>query len=97
VFAHDAERLARFLREAKTLASLNHPNVAAIYGLEDRMARVMLLPWVNVTLNVTLQASVPLVNQERMRRGKRALAAINWGQPDGLGPRGSARRLPLCT
>ena len=33
-FAHDAERLARFTREAKTLASLNHPNIAAIYGLE---------------------------------------------------------------
>jgi serine/threonine-protein kinase len=34
-FAHDAERLARFLREAKTLASLNHPNIAAIYGIEE--------------------------------------------------------------
>ena len=33
-FAHDADRLARFTREAKTLASLNHPNIAAIYGLE---------------------------------------------------------------
>ena len=33
-FADDAERLARFTREAKTLASLNHPNIAAIYGLE---------------------------------------------------------------
>ena len=35
VFAHDADRLARFTREAKTLASLNHLNIAGIYGLED--------------------------------------------------------------
>ena len=34
-FAHDADRLARFQREAKTLASLNHLNIAGIYGLEE--------------------------------------------------------------
>jgi serine/threonine protein kinase len=34
-FAADSERMARFEREAKVLASLNHPNVAAIYGLEE--------------------------------------------------------------
>ena len=34
-FAHDTERLARFQREAKTLASLNHPNIAIIHGLEQ--------------------------------------------------------------
>src|ERR687896_1339817 len=35
VFAADAERLARFKREAQLLASLNHPNIAAIYGFEE--------------------------------------------------------------
>jgi len=34
-FARDARRLARVHREARTLASLNHPNIAAIYGLEE--------------------------------------------------------------
>jgi serine/threonine protein kinase len=34
-FSEDAERLARLTREAQTLASLNHPNIAAIYGIEE--------------------------------------------------------------
>src|SRR5215510_10294199 len=34
-FALDSDRLARFKREAQVLASLNHPNIAAIYGFED--------------------------------------------------------------
>jgi eukaryotic-like serine/threonine-protein kinase len=35
-FAADADRMARFEREAKVLAALNHPHVAQIYGVEDR-------------------------------------------------------------
>jgi len=34
-FAHDPQRLSRFQREAKLLASLNHPNIATIHGLEE--------------------------------------------------------------
>ncbi|HEY5617485.1 MAG TPA: protein kinase [Vicinamibacterales bacterium] len=34
-FASDADRLARFEREALVLATLNHPNIAAIYGFEE--------------------------------------------------------------
>ena len=33
--SHDAERMARFKREAQVLASLNHPNIATIYGFEE--------------------------------------------------------------
>ena len=35
-FAQEADRLARFDREAQLLAALNHPNIAVIHGVEDR-------------------------------------------------------------
>jgi serine/threonine protein kinase len=35
LFASDPDRLARFTREAQTLAALNHPNIAHIHGLEE--------------------------------------------------------------
>src|SRR5436190_7248852 len=58
-FARDADRVARFDREARLLASLNHPNIAAIYGLEDSSERQFLV--------MELVEGETLV--ERMRRG----------------------------
>src|SRR5262249_15356666 len=42
-FSHDAERVARFQREARVLASLNHPGIAAIHGLEEINSRHFLV------------------------------------------------------
>ena len=43
VFSQDPERLARFEREAKTLASLNHPHIAHIHGLEESSGAIALV------------------------------------------------------
>ena len=42
-FAQDAERVARFTREARLLASLSHPNIAAIYGIEEQEGEIALV------------------------------------------------------
>jgi eukaryotic-like serine/threonine-protein kinase len=42
-FSHDGERVARFEREARVLASLNHSNIAAIFGLEESDQRKFLV------------------------------------------------------
>ena len=46
--ANDPDRLARFSREAQVLASLNHPNIAHIYGIEDAVIVMELRPWERV-------------------------------------------------
>jgi eukaryotic-like serine/threonine-protein kinase len=48
LFAHDPDRLSRFQREAQVLASLNHPNIAAIYGIEEGPAESRALIWLSL-------------------------------------------------
>src|SRR6202163_4838010 len=63
-FAHDPQRLSRFQREAKMLASLNHPNIAAIYGLEEDAGRsylvMELVPGKTLAEHVKRDGPVPI-------------------------------------
>ncbi len=58
-FTEDPERLARFEREARVLAALDHPNIAAIYGLEEAEGRKLLV----------MQLAAGETLQERIARG----------------------------
>ena len=57
-FARDPVRLARLRREARTLASLNHPNIAAIYGLEESAEAAYLV--LELVEGTTPHEAVPL-------------------------------------
>ena len=61
-FAQDPDRMARFAREAQVLASLNHPNIAAIYGVEDR-AQVM--DWLKAKPSQSASHRVPSFSRKR--------------------------------
>ncbi len=52
LLAADPDRLARFQREAEILASLNHPHIAAIYGVEERDGLRALSNWSMATLSL---------------------------------------------
>jgi eukaryotic-like serine/threonine-protein kinase len=67
-FAHDADRLSRFRREAQLLASLNHPNIATIHGLEDSNGTSYLV--MELVPGETLQARIRSEGAE----GPRALS-----------------------
>ena len=71
-FAADPERLARFEREAKTLASLNNPHIAAIYGFEKSSgmhALVMELVEGDDLSQRIARGAIPLDEQRRGWRG----------------------------
>jgi serine/threonine protein kinase/Tol biopolymer transport system component len=61
--AGDPERLARFEREAKVLAQLNHPRIAAIHGVEDRALVMELVPGPTLADRIT-QGPIPAAEAE---------------------------------
>ena len=101
-FAADPDRLARFQREAQVLASLNHPNIAAIHGLEDSEGTKVGARLVRGTrgapagqLNITvLRAAAPRRRWPSPTphvRG-RAIDSSNWNT-GGVGGGGRMRRV----
>jgi Tol biopolymer transport system component len=84
-FARDAERLARFEREARLLASLEHPNIGAIYGLEEedgtRFLVLELVP--GQTLRERL-IRAPLTVEEAMTIGRQIAEAVEAAHEKGI-------------
>ena len=69
-FASDPERLSRFQREAQLLASLNHPHIAAIYGLEESNGvRALVLELVEGPTLADRIAQGPIPLDEALVRG----------------------------
>ena len=84
-FARDADRLARFQREAKVLASLSHPNIAPIYGLEDSSsthALVMELVEGPTLADRIRQGPIPV--DEALRIAKQICDALEYAHERGI-------------
>jgi eukaryotic-like serine/threonine-protein kinase len=85
VFARNAERMARFEREAKVLASLNHPNIASIYGLEDSgntRALVMELVEGPTLADRICQGAIPV--DEALKIAKQMCEALEYAHERGI-------------
>jgi eukaryotic-like serine/threonine-protein kinase len=87
-FARDPERMARFQREAKVLASLNHTNIASIYGLEDSgstHALVMELVEGPTLADRIRQGPIPI--DEALRIAKQICEALEYAHERGIAHR----------
>ncbi len=62
-FALDGDRLTRFTREAQVLASLNHPNIASIYGVEERALILELVEGTSPKGPISMAALLPIARQ----------------------------------
>jgi serine/threonine protein kinase len=85
VFSSDTAKMARFEREAKLLASLNHPNIAAIYELEQAEGtRFMVMEWVwGETLEQRL-AHGPLSLEEALNIGRQLAEGLAAAHEKGI-------------
>jgi serine/threonine-protein kinase len=80
-FAADPDRLARFAREAQVLASLNHPNIAAIYGLEER---ALVLELVDGPTLADRIAQGPIAVDEALAIARQMAEALEYAHDRGI-------------
>jgi len=84
-FARDAERMARFQREAKVLASLSHPNIATIYGLEDSgSTRALVMELVEGPTLADRIKQGPIPVDESVRIAKQIADALEYAHERGI-------------
>ncbi len=84
-FASDSERLARFEREARLLATLNHPNIASIYGLEEvDGARYLVLEFVDGETLAARIARGALPLDETIAIGVQIAAGVEAAHENGV-------------
>jgi Tol biopolymer transport system component len=80
-FAADPDRLARFAREAQVLASLNHPNIAAIYGLEERALVLELVEGPTLADRI---AQGPIPGEEALPIARQIAEALEYAHERGI-------------
>src|SRR5689334_6456749 len=80
-FARESDRMARFEREAQVLASLNHPNIAAIYGVEDRALVMELVEGLTLADRIS-QGPMPL--EEALAVAKQIADALEYAHERGV-------------
>src|ERR1700758_2840990 len=84
-FSHDADRLSRFQREAEVLASLNHPNIAAIYDLQEADgARFLVLELVEGETLADRIVRGPIPIDETLQLAKSICEALEAAHEQGI-------------
>src|SRR5687767_11070587 len=85
LLAQDAERIARFEREARTLAVLNHPNIAQIYGIEKTdTGRALVMELVDGPTLADRIAQGPLPVDEALPIAKQIVDALEAAHEQGI-------------
>jgi len=92
--SNDADYMARFQREAQVLASLNHPNIAAIYGLEDHAIVMELIEGPTLAERI-VQGPIPI--EETLPIARQIAEALEAAHEKGIPASGHSKAKMLPT